>query len=80
MEVTTINSTIVPVYYPDYYQIGIGLIVVSIILLIFSLIIFEFDSFVHSWIQWVIFALILLLIIDIGLISMYYSNNPVLVI
>lgn len=78
MEVNVISNS--STIYLDYYEIGLGLILMSLILLIFSLVLFSFDSFVHSWIQWVILALLILLFIGIGLLIMYYKYNTITII
>jgi len=58
MEVETIS----------YYGIGFGLIITSFVIIILALIIYFLDPFVHSWILWFIFILIVLMFIGFALV------------
>lgn len=70
----------VPNIYNDYYEISIGLIFTSILLIIFSLLLYSLNSTVHTWMAWVILVLFALLFIGIGLLSLYYKYNNIVII
>lgn len=54
------------------YEIGIGLVITAVLLIFFALIIYFTDTFVHSWIIWVIVGLFFLILLGLFLLLLFY--------
>lgn len=57
----------------DLYEIGVGLIVLSILLILFAFVIYLIDTDVHTWVIWIIFSLFILIFIGIFCLLAYYN-------
>ena len=57
----------------ELYEIGIGLIITAVFLIFFALIIYFINTFVHSWIIWVIVGLFFLILLGFFLLFLFYQ-------
>lgn len=57
----------------ELYEIGIGLIVLSILLIFFALIIYFTNTFVHTWVLWVLVGLSFLILLGFFLLFLFYT-------
>ena len=78
MEVVSVNSPTM-----DFlWELGLGLILASIIGIIIAIIIFFTDTVVHDWIFWVIVVLFVLVLFGILLFYFYktWNNEKVVIV
>jgi len=61
----------------ELYEVGVGLVVLSVFLFILCILIFLSNTFVHSWIFWVVILLFVLIIIGLFLLLIYYQYNTI---
>ena len=59
----------------ELYEIGIGLIILSVLLMVFTLVLYYTNRDVHDWMFWVFIALIILIFLGLFLILLYHNYN-----
>jgi len=59
----------------EIYNIGVGIVVLSILIILISIIIYLTNTTVHTWIFWVISALFVLLFFGLFLILLHSQYN-----
>ncbi|HLX53593.1 MAG TPA: hypothetical protein VKR58_06615, partial [Aquella sp.] len=67
-------------YLDGLYDVGIGIIILSTLIIIIFLFILISDPLVNSWISLYLLGLLIFLFIGFGLIAMYYQYSSTLVL